>query len=110
MIARIGLLKKREDITQTEFLEHWLGPHTAIARQVPGLRGLVTYSPDEMPLPDCDGIGIMWFDSIRDAKAGLAYEPVLKKLKEDRPKFLADAQFFFAREHLIFPPVQSPDN
>ncbi len=106
MIARISLLRKRQDLSQAEFLAHWLGPHAAIARQVPGLRGLVTYSPEEMPLANCDGIGIMWFDSLQDAKDGFTDGPVLRQLKEDRPKFLEDVQVFFAQEHLLIPPPQ----
>jgi uncharacterized protein (TIGR02118 family) len=104
MIARISLLRKQPDISRSQFLKHWLGPHVDIARQVAGLRGLVTYSPIDMPLANCDGVGIMWFDSIEAAKTGLAHGPILQQLKEDRPKFLADVQFFLAQEHIVIPP------
>lgn len=104
MIARISLLRKRPDITRPHFLEHWLGPHVDIASRVAGLRGLVTYSPADTPLAGCDGIGVMWFDSIEAAKAGFADGPVLQQLKEDRPRFLADVQYFLAEEHIVIPP------
>jgi len=106
MIARISLVRKRPDISTVDFIQHWLGPHAAIARQVPGLRGLAIYSPNGTTPAICDGIGITWFNTVEEAETGFASDRIQKLLKEDRPKFLAEVQSFFAYEHILVPPMR----
>jgi hypothetical protein len=104
MIACISLLRKRSEIDQVDFLQHWLGPHVAIARQLSGLRGLVAFSRQDAQAAICDGIGIAWFDDIAQADAAFTYGPVCELLREDRPKFVTDVQSFLAQEHIVVPP------
>jgi hypothetical protein len=104
MIARISLVRRRPDISPADFVQHWLGPHAAIARQVPELRGLAIYSPDGAAPAICDGIGITWFNSVEEAEAGFASDRIQNLLEEDRPKFPAEVRSFFALEHILVPP------
>ena len=40
MIKRVSLVRRREGLTHEEFVAHWTGPHAAIVRELPGVRGL----------------------------------------------------------------------
>jgi len=104
MIARVSLVRKLPDLSQAAFREHWLGPHSDIARQLPGLRGYVVYTPLADHVPGCDGIAITWFDTEDAAAAGFSSDALAPLLARDRPKFLSDAAAFIAAEHVLLPP------
>lgn len=77
MIKRVSLVRRRQGLSHEQFVEHWMGPHADIVRNLPGLRGLRfdvvrEWSPGGTP---CDGIGEIWFESIEAAKAAFAAEP-----------------------------------
>jgi uncharacterized protein (TIGR02118 family) len=105
MIKRISLVARKPDLSIEEFERHWTGPHIEIVRQLKGLRGirlnLIKQVEGER---EWDGIGELWFDSIQDAQAAFAAEPVRSLLAEDRPKFLGRAQIYFVTEETVIPP------
>lgn len=106
MIKRVSLVRRKQGMTREAFLAHWMGPHADIVRQLPGLRGLRfgvvhRWTPTEAAW---DGIGEVWFDSIEAADAAFATEPHASRLKEDRAKFLGEAQAAFVEEHTQVPP------
>jgi uncharacterized protein (TIGR02118 family) len=106
VIKRVSLVRRKPDLTPAEFIAHWTGPHAAIVRQLPGVRGLrfgvvEAWSPPEAAW---DGVGEVWFDSIEDAEAAFATEPYLSMLVADRKLFMAEAQSCFVQERTVLPP------
>jgi uncharacterized protein (TIGR02118 family) len=108
MIKRISLVRRKPGMTREEFLAYWMGPHAEIVRNLPGLRGLrfgvvQTWTPEDAAW---DGIGELWFDSIEAAEHAFATEPHAARLREDRPRFLGEAQVAFVEEHTaLLPPL-----
>ncbi len=69
MIKRVSLIRRKAGMSREEFFAHWTGPHAAIVRQMPGVRGLrfgkvQSWNPEEAAW---DGVGEVWFDSMEDA-------------------------------------------
>jgi uncharacterized protein (TIGR02118 family) len=96
-------------MTVEEFERHWTGPHVEIVRQMQNLRGirlnLIQATEGER---EWDGIGELWFDTIEDARAAFAAEPVRSLLADDRPKFLGKAQAYYVLEHVVMLPSHEP--
>jgi uncharacterized protein (TIGR02118 family) len=106
VIKRVSLVRRREGLTHEEFVAHWMGPHAAIVRELPGVRGLrfgdvQSWSPQDAAW---DGVGEVWFDSVESAEAAFAAEPHRSRLVEDRKLFLGEAQSCFVVEHTAVPP------
>ena len=106
MIKRVSLVRRKPDWTHEAFIAHWMGPHAAIVRQLPGLRGLrfgvvQRWSPDAAAW---DGVGELWFDSVADAERAFATEPYHSQLVADRARFLGEGQWCFVEEHTAVPP------
>jgi uncharacterized protein (TIGR02118 family) len=105
MIKRISLVARKPGMSIEEFERHWTGPHIEIVRQLPGLRGLrlnlIEHVESER---EWDGIGELWFDSVQDAQAAFAADPVRSLLAEDRAKFLGRGQVYFVREETVIAP------
>jgi uncharacterized protein (TIGR02118 family) len=109
-IKRVSLVRRREGMSHSSFVKHWMGPHAEIVRSLPGLRGLrfgvvTEWSPDDAAR---DGIGELWFDSRESAHAAFACEPHRSLLIADRALFLGDAQTCFVEEHTVIPPPPPP--
>jgi len=109
MIKRISLVARKPGMTLEEFECHWTGPHVEIVRQMENLRGmrlnLIEAAEGER---EWDGIGELWFDTIEDARAAFAAEPVCSLLADDRPKFLGKAQAYYVSEHVVMRPSHEP--
>lgn len=106
MIKRVSLARRQSHLSREAFFAHWTGPHAAIVRQLPGLRGLryglvQSWTPEEAAW---DGVGEIWFDSIAAAEAAFASEPCRSLLIADRKLFLAEVQACFVIEHTDVPP------
>ncbi len=106
MIKRISFIRRKPELSREAFFAHWTGPHAAIVRQMPGLRGLrfglvQSWTPEEAAW---DGVGEIWFDSIEAAKAAFATEPFASQLVADRKLFMAEAQSCFVIEKTAVPP------
>jgi uncharacterized protein (TIGR02118 family) len=93
-------------MSSADFAAHWMGPHAAIAKQLPGLRGLRFGIVRAWSPPDAawDGIGELWFDSIDDAVSAFASEPCRSLLIEDRKQCFSETQSCFVEEHTVLPP------
>ncbi len=62
-------LKRRADLTQPVFFDWWLGHHSALATQLPGLRRhIISLVADEQEGP-FDGMAELWFDDLTAAEA-----------------------------------------
>lgn len=106
MIKRVSLLRRHAHLSVAEFFAHWSGPHVAIVRQLPGLRGL-RLGPVQSWSPQAaawDGLGEVWFETIAAAEAAFASEPCRSLLIEDRKLFIAELQSCFVTEHTIVAP------
>ena len=107
MIKRISLVRRKPDWTDEAFIAHWMGPHAAIVKQLPGLRGLRFGDVQSWTPADgvaWDGIGEIWFDSVEAATAAFAAEPYRSQLIEDRKIFLGEGQSCFVEEHTAVKP------
>lgn len=108
MIKRVSLIRRKAGMSREEFFAHWTGPHAAIVRQMPGVRGLrfgkvQSWNPQEAAW---DGVGEVWFDSMEDATRAFATEPYASQLVEDRKKFMGEAQSCFVTEHTVVTPPE----
>ena len=106
MIKRISLVRRKPDWTHEAFIAHWMGPHAAIVKQLPGLRGLrfgvvQRWTPEEAAW---DGVGELWFDSVEAADRAFATEPYRSQLIEDRKIFLGEGQSCIVEEHTAVKP------
>ena len=76
MFKAIILLKRKEEYTQREFRNWWLGKHAQLAIQLPGLKKLC-FNPVEDDSALYDGVAELWFEAEEDFKE--AYQTELGK-------------------------------
>lgn len=106
MIKRVSLLRRLPHLSHAEFVAHWSGPHIAIVRQMPGVRGL-RLNPVQSWTPEgagWDGVGELWFDSVEAAQAAFATEPFRSQLIADRALFALEVQSCFVTELTVIAP------
>lgn len=63
MTRLITSLKKREDQSHEEFVDHWMSEHVSLASQLPGLQRYSTVVPDKSEESRFDGVAILDFES-----------------------------------------------
>ncbi len=73
MFKAIILLSRKEGATHEAFCDWWLGEHAALARELPGLRGL-RFNVVESEDAPYDGVSELWFDSREAFDAAYATE------------------------------------
>ena len=85
---RLGILRKREDMTYQQFREHWLNVHAALCTKLPKMRRYSVNFVDRERFPKFgyDGFSELWFDNEEDLKAAFA-SPEGKTLLADLPNF-----------------------
>src|SRR5512134_3120805 len=68
---RIGLQRKRADLSHEQFVAHWVNVHAVLARRLPKLRRYSINVVDRTRSPDFgyDGSSELWFDSQADCEA-----------------------------------------
>jgi len=73
MFKAIIVLTRRGDMTHQEFVEWWLGEHSALAARLPGVRRVVFNVVDAAPgEAGIDGIAELWFDFKADFESAYA--------------------------------------
>lgn len=84
----VGLISKKAEMSFEDFVQYWTEVHSAIARNLPGLRGYVINPIDRRIYPDSpiDGFSELWFDSIEAAEAAFA-SPLGQQAYDDVPNF-----------------------
>jgi uncharacterized protein (TIGR02118 family) len=65
-------LKRRADLPQPAFFSWWLGPHRALAEQLPGLRRYTISLATDAPEGPFDGMAELWFDDLAATDAAFA--------------------------------------
>jgi len=85
---RLGLVRKRADMTHEQFKAHWLGTHAALCVKLPGLRRYSVNLVDSARFPGFgyDGFSELWFDDEPSLKAALE-SPEGRTLLADLPNF-----------------------
>ncbi|MFL5927386.1 MAG: EthD family reductase [Gaiellaceae bacterium] len=102
----MSLVRRNPELSRTDFLEHWMGTHAEIVKQLPGVRGLRFGVVEEWTPPESgwDGVGEVWFDSIEEAETAFATEPYHSLLAEDRKLLFEETQACFVVEHTAISP------
>ena len=85
---RLGILRKKEGMTEEQFREHWLNTHAALCVKIPKLRRYSVNFVDRQRFPKFgyDGFSELWFDSEEDLVAAFA-SPEGQRLLADLPNF-----------------------
>lgn len=104
MVKRVGLVARKDGLSRQAFIQHWMGAHADVVRQLVGLRGLRFGLVIDPADGDWDGIGELWFDSVADAQRAFAAEPVRSMLVNDRQEFLGRSEVYFVDEHTAIAP------
>ncbi len=111
MIVRMGLLRRRPDISRDAFRRHWREVHGPLAKRMPGL---VAYHQnhivDDRQLGvdhargswDIDGISELWFDSAEAMEAAIASE-AYRPVREDSSAFLAETRVVTVEQRTVKP-------
>ncbi len=111
MITRMGLLRKRDDLSAEAFRRHWREIHGPLAARLPGLR---RYHQNHVVdreqrgighargSHDFDGISELWFDDLPSMSAAFAGDFV-RRLGEDEAAFIGGIHVITAIQHVVVP-------
>ena len=93
-------LKRRTDLPQSLFFDWWLGQHSPLAEQLPGLRQyIISLTADEQEGP-FDGMAELWFDDLAAADAAFA-SPAGQAARADAEAHVARRERLNLTEHTI---------
>jgi len=92
-VKRLGLVRKREDMTHEQFTRHWLGTHAQLCMKLPNMRRYSVNLVDKQRFPKFgfDGFSELWFDSEEDLAASLK-SPEGVTLLADLPNFTSSIE------------------
>ena len=103
-VKRLGILRKKEEMSQEQFVNHWLNVHAALCVKLPKMRRYSVNFVDRKRFPKFgyDGFSELWFDSEEDLVAALN-SPEGKTLLADLPNLTdpSDMNPIIAVEHLM---------
>lgn len=111
MIVRLGLLKKRADLSTDQFRRHWREVHGPLAARMPGLRAYhQNHVVDKSQLAidharggwDLDGISELWFDD-RDSMTRAITSDAYKAVAADSPNCMATTAVIVAEQTVVVP-------
>ncbi len=87
-VKRIGLVRKRKDLSYDQFVDHWLNAHAELCKKLPNMRrySVNLIARDQVEGFGFDGFSELWFDSAEALAASLA-SPEGKTLLADLPNF-----------------------
>ena len=99
---RIGLQRKRTDLSHEQFVAHWVNVHAELAKRLPKLRRYSINVVDRARNPDFayDGFSELWFDSRADCEAAFASSQGVAVLA-DLPNYVERVDPVFIEEHQI---------
>jgi len=110
MIKAIGLITRRDGMSQAEFMRHWTQTHAGLVRGLPGLTRYVQshilqeLAPERRPdnAARIDGIAELWF-SDHEAFRRAGQGPQAELLAADDGLYIGKLQRFLVSEHVIVP-------
>jgi uncharacterized protein (TIGR02118 family) len=87
---RLGILRKREDMTHEQFVKYWTGTHAKLVMKLPNLRRYSVNFVDRERFPKFgyDGFSELWFDNEEEMAAAWA-SPEGKATLADLPNFVS---------------------
>ena len=99
---RIGLQRKRPDLTHEQFVAHWVNVHAPLAKRLPKLRRYSINVIDRARYPHFgyDGFSELWFDSQMDFEAAFS-SPEGMILLADLKNYVEGVDPIFIEEHQI---------
>lgn len=102
---RLGILRKKDDMTHEQFVEHWTKTHAALCVKLPGLRRYSINLVDRQRFRKFgyDGFSELWFDSEDDLVKALN-SPQGKTLLADLPNFTSSVEPIISVETQILWP------
>ena len=100
MFKRIGLVKRRKDLSYEQFTAHWLGVHAELCKKLPGMRRYSVNLVDREQAErfGYDGFSELWFDSVEALDAALK-SPEGRTLLADLPNFVEHIDPLVVEEH-----------
>ena len=98
MVKIVALIRKKEGLSDAEFLDHWRNGHPAYVRD---LSGITRYRQNpaiahhtKWPF---DGMAELWFPSVK-AVAQAFSSPEADRLREHEEEFIGHLEWFIAEE------------
>ena len=86
MLKQITWFRRRSDLSQEAFAQHWRTRHAAIVCELPGIKRYVQNHVTAQG-SEVDGVAEVWFDDI-DAMRANVERPELDRIRADEPNFL----------------------
>ena len=114
MIVSMGLLRRKEGVSEGDFRSHWKTNHGPLAGKLPGLRRYhqnhvfdrqqraISYTRGAH---DFDGISQLWFDDLPSMQRAVASD-AMRALAEDEAYFIGDLKLITAIQHPVIPVLQ----
>lgn len=98
---------RKATLTPLEFQKHWLEVHSPLTLQGPTMRQhvqRVEFCPAGAPGGPCDGVGAIWFDTLRHLQAEFGSEYYREVLAPDEARFTdpARSRGFMVRERCLW--------
>ena len=106
MVKLIALLKRKPELSMAEFERRWLGEHTKISSQLPGLLGYrINIASPRQPgteEPPYDGTAEMWWETIDMMEA--AFDSATGVAAGADADLFADVRIHvYTEEHVVLP-------
>ncbi|MDM7853259.1 EthD family reductase [Pseudochrobactrum kiredjianiae] len=104
---RIGFLKKRDDLTNEQFLDHWRNTHAVLCQRIPGLKRYAINYINRSANPEVpyDGFSELWFES-KEAHDAAFSSPEGVELLADIPNFVSALNGVIVLEERFIWPVE----
>ena len=102
---RIGLQRRRADLTHEQFVDHWVNVHAELAKRLPNVRrySINVIDRSRYPALGYDGFSELWFDSQADCEAAFK-SPEGVRLLADLKNYVESVDAVFIEEHQIIWP------
>jgi uncharacterized protein (TIGR02118 family) len=108
MVKGMFLIKRKPDLTLSDFRRHWLEVHGPLAVKNMEIRRYVQCHTIDSVYNFCeprwDGVTHLWFDDAAAAARAMAALPHNQALVEDGAKFIGESLNLFATEHILIWP------
>ena len=110
-VVRMGLLKRRANLSQEDFGKHWRELHGPIAARLPGLRRyhqnhVVDSEQRGIDYPrgpvTFDGISELWFDDESSMRKALSSD-AMSALAADEANFIDDIHVITVEQNVVIP-------
>jgi len=99
---RIGLQRRRADLSYEQFVAHWVNVHAELAKRLPKLRRYSVNLIDRERYPhfEYDRFSELWFDSQADFETAFS-SPEGVRLLSDLKNYVEGVDPVFVEEHQI---------